>query len=137
MDVFAAGENAELVTMPTSFASSAALAAGCADCVSVARARRRVNGAGGSAFDDFLAGVAAFAETDVRRLQRSFVRNHGVVEIVRKPRNPGFQAQGIQRAHSNRGAVLRQGAGAQILPQQSEMRARRDYFRARQTTMRV
>src|ERR1700723_1685692 len=143
MAAFAAGGNAALVMMPTSLVSATALSAArafaiadCAAwlstlCASVSWARRRVSGVGGSALDNFLAGVAAFGEADVRRFQRGFVRNHGVVEVSREPRDAGFQAQGVHRAHADRGAVLRDNAGMKIAPQQSEMGARSDNFRAR------
>ena len=52
--------------------------------------------AGTNAFDDFLAGVAAFRKADVRVFQAGFVRNLLFAEVVAEPRDALFEAEGVE-----------------------------------------
>ena len=66
----------------------------------------------------------------MRCFERRFVGNYRVVEIVREPRDSGFEAQHVKRSHADTGAVRGVNSGVHTLPKQPEVFARSDDFRA-------
>ena len=53
------------------------------------------------ALDYLLPGVTTLAKADVRAFNGGFVRDYRVIEIEREPGNTRFEAQCIQRLHSD------------------------------------
>src|ERR1700683_2785010 len=105
------GEKAGLVTMPTSAAAASFYLAARAD-----------------ALHNFLARVTTLCETQMRCFERRFVRNHRVVEIIREPRDAGFESQRVERAHADGRAVRGGNSGGHAFPEHPEMLARSDDF---------
>jgi hypothetical protein len=73
----------------------------------------------------------------VRRFEGGFVGDYRIVKIDGKPRDAGFEAQGVQSLHSDWRAVLSVDGGVQILPEDIELFAGRDNLRAWKAEMRV